>query len=98
MPDLAYPPKPRPGDRVAILSPSAGLPGLFPMPFELGLRRLRTDFGLIPVEDPTTRGMGSAHAARAADIHAAFAGPGITAGVARIGGGAPGRWLPRPHP
>ena len=86
MPDLAYPPKPRPGDRVAILSPSAGLPGLFPMPFELGLRRLRTDFGLIPVEYPTTRVMGSAPAARAADIHAAFADPGITAVIASIGG------------
>jgi muramoyltetrapeptide carboxypeptidase LdcA involved in peptidoglycan recycling len=86
MPDLAYPPKPRPGDRVAILSPSAGLPGLFPMPFELGLRRLRGDFGLIPVEYPTTRVLGSAPDARAADIHAAFADPGITAVIASIGG------------
>jgi hypothetical protein len=36
-----YPPKPRPGDRVAIVSPSAGLPEIFPAPYELGLRRLR---------------------------------------------------------
>src|SRR5260370_42586100 len=97
MPDLAYPPKPRPGDRVAILSPSAGLPGLFPMPFELGLRRLRTDFGLIPVEYPTTRVMGSAPAARAADIHAAFADPGITAVIASIGGEDESRALPPPN-
>jgi muramoyltetrapeptide carboxypeptidase LdcA involved in peptidoglycan recycling len=32
-----YPSKPRPGDRVAVLSPSAGLPELFPRPFELGI-------------------------------------------------------------
>jgi hypothetical protein len=59
MADLRYPPKPAPGDRVAILSPSAGLPGRFPLPFELGLRRLREDFGLVPVEYPTTRKMGA---------------------------------------
>lgn len=69
MPDLAYPPKPRPGDRVAILSPSSGLPGIFPRPFELGLSRLRADFGLIPVEYPTTRVMDAAPADRAAGLH-----------------------------
>lgn len=94
MPDLAYPAKPRPGDRVAILSPSSGLPGLFPRPFELGLSRLRTDFGLIPVEYPTTRVMGSAPADRAADIHAAFADPGITAVITSIGGEDEIRVLP----
>ncbi|WP_093637479.1 hypothetical protein [Streptomyces sp. 2224.1] len=45
-----YPAKPRPGDRVAVLSPSSGLPGLFPLPYELRLRRLRDDFGLEAVE------------------------------------------------
>ncbi|MFF5778631.1 hypothetical protein ACFY7Y_16990 [Streptomyces virginiae] len=35
-----YPAKPRPGDLVAVLSPSSGLPGLFPLPYELGLSRL----------------------------------------------------------
>ncbi len=74
MPDPAYPPKPRPGDRVAIVSPPSGLPGIFPLPFELGLSRLRTDFGLIPVEYPTTRVMDSAPADRAADLHAAYGG------------------------
>jgi muramoyltetrapeptide carboxypeptidase LdcA involved in peptidoglycan recycling len=86
MPDLRYPPKPVPGDRVAILSPSAGLPGRFPLPFELGLRRLREDFGLVPVEYPTTRKMGATPAERAADIHAAFADPGIAAVISSIGG------------
>jgi muramoyltetrapeptide carboxypeptidase LdcA involved in peptidoglycan recycling len=94
MPELAYPPKPRPGDRVAILSPSSGLPGVFPQPFELGLRRLRDDFGLIPVEYPTTRMMGSEPADRAADIHAAFADPHIAAVITSIGGEDEIRVLP----
>ena len=81
-----YPPKPRPGDKVAIVSPSGGLPELFPLPYELGLRRLREEFGLIPVEFPTTRVLGSAPADRAADLHAAFADPEIKAVVCSIGG------------
>jgi muramoyltetrapeptide carboxypeptidase LdcA involved in peptidoglycan recycling len=81
-----YPPKPRPGDRVAVISPSAGLPGIFPLPFELGLTRLREDFRLVPVEYPTTRRMGASPAERAADIHAAFADPGIAAVLTSIGG------------
>jgi muramoyltetrapeptide carboxypeptidase LdcA involved in peptidoglycan recycling len=84
--ELRHPPKPRPGDRVAVLSPSSGLPGLLPMPYELGLRRLREDFGLEPVEYPTTRTMGATPQARAADLHAAFADPGIKAVISSIGG------------
>jgi muramoyltetrapeptide carboxypeptidase LdcA involved in peptidoglycan recycling len=86
MPEIVYPPKVRPGGRVAVVSPSSGLPGLFPMPFELGLRRLREDFGVEPVEYPATRTMGSTPAQRAADLHAAFADPGIAAVIASIGG------------
>ncbi|MGW7098134.1 S66 family peptidase [Streptomyces sp. NPDC054838] len=86
MTDPRYPSKPRPGDRVAVLSPSSGLPGAFPLPYELGLRRLRDDFGLQPVEYPTTRTMGATPHARAADLHAAFADPGIKAVIASIGG------------
>jgi muramoyltetrapeptide carboxypeptidase LdcA involved in peptidoglycan recycling len=81
-----YPAKPRPGDRVAVLSPAAGLPGLFPQPFETGLRRLVEDFGLVPVEYPTTRRMGASPKERAADIHAAFADPTIRAVFTSIGG------------
>ena len=81
-----YPPKLGPGDRVAVLSPSAGLPELFPRPFELGLARLRDEFGLVPVEYPATRRMGASAADRAADIHAAFTDPGIAAVIASIGG------------
>ncbi|MFK4225589.1 S66 peptidase family protein [Streptomyces sp. NPDC019890] len=86
MTEPAYPPKPRPGDRIAVLSPSSGLPGLLPLPYELGLSRLRNDFGLEPVEYPTTRRMGSTPQERADDIHAAFADPDIKAVVASIGG------------
>jgi muramoyltetrapeptide carboxypeptidase LdcA involved in peptidoglycan recycling len=80
------PPKPRPGDRVAVVSPSSGLPGLFARPFELGLERLRDAFGLVPVEYPTTRRMGSRPVDRAADVNAAFADPTIAAVLSSIGG------------
>ena len=83
---LINPPKPQPGDRVAIVSPAAGLPGLFPLPYELGLKRLKNDFGLDPVEYPATRKMGSTPRERAADLHAAFADPTIKAVIATIGG------------
>ena len=86
MAEIVYPPKPAPGDRVAVLSPSAGLPAIFPAPYELGLRRLREDFGLVPVEYPATRTMGVPPAERAADLHAAFADPDIKAVIASIGG------------
>jgi muramoyltetrapeptide carboxypeptidase LdcA involved in peptidoglycan recycling len=81
-----YPPKPKPGDRVAVLSTSAGLPGLFPRPFDTGIQRLRDDFGLVPVEYPTTRRMDATAADRAADINAAFGDPEIKAIIASIGG------------
>ncbi|MEU6350515.1 S66 peptidase family protein [Streptomyces sp. NPDC047072] len=86
MTTISYPPKPVPGDRIAVISPSAGLPGLFPRPFDLGLERLRKEFGLEPVEYPTTRTMGSTPRERAADIHAAFADPDVKAVMASIGG------------
>ncbi|MFF6996988.1 S66 peptidase family protein [Streptomyces sp. NPDC008313] len=81
-----YPAKPSPGDRIAVLSPSAGLPGLFPLPYELGLRRLREEYGLEPVEYPATRRMGSTPRERADDLHAAFADPTVKAVIASIGG------------
>jgi muramoyltetrapeptide carboxypeptidase LdcA involved in peptidoglycan recycling len=86
MTKVLYPPKPRPGDKVAIVSPSAGLPELFPRPYELGLRRLREDFRLEPIEYPQTRRMGASPQDRAADLHAAFGDPDIMAVIASIGG------------
>jgi muramoyltetrapeptide carboxypeptidase LdcA involved in peptidoglycan recycling len=83
---MRYPPKPAPGDRVAVVSPSAGLPAVFPQVYELGLRRLREEFGLEPVEFPTTRVLGAPARDRARDLAAAFADPSVTAVLASIGG------------
>ncbi|MDO4684657.1 MAG: LD-carboxypeptidase [Candidatus Saccharibacteria bacterium] len=79
-------PKLKKGDKVAILSPSNGLPGLFPWVQDLGLDRIRTVFNLEPIEYPTTRRMGSSLQDRAADIMAAFGDPSIKAIIASIGG------------
>lgn len=79
-------PKLQKGDKVAILSPSNGLPGLFPWVQDLGLERIRTVFGLEPIEYPTTRRMGSSLQDRATDIMAAFSDPDIKAVIASIGG------------
>jgi muramoyltetrapeptide carboxypeptidase LdcA involved in peptidoglycan recycling len=90
----AYPTKPKPGDTVAVVSPSSGLAGVLPLPYELGLRRLRVDFGLHIVEYPTTRQMGSTPHARAADLHAAFADHDVKAVITSIGGDDQIRVLP----
>src|SRR3990170_8651221 len=73
-------------DQVAVISPSAGLPGLFPWVQDLGLERLRTVFDLVPIEYPTTRTMGSTLADRARDLHAAFSDPANKAVFTSIGG------------
>ncbi|MFD1374667.1 S66 family peptidase [Actinoplanes sichuanensis] len=75
-----------PGDRVAVLSPSFAAPALFPAVHELGLRRIRDELGLEPVEFPTTRVHGASPADRAADLTAAWADPSIRAVFATIGG------------
>ncbi|MFY1697746.1 S66 family peptidase [Solwaraspora sp. WMMA2101] len=78
--------KVRPGDRVAVLSPSAGLAAVYPHVYELGLRRLRDQLGLVPVEYPSTRAVHASPADRAADVTAAFADPDIAAVLATVGG------------
>ena len=83
---LSYPPKPKPGDKVAVLSPSRGLPEIFPLPFELGLTRLRERFGLVPVEYPGTRVLATPPRQRAQEVNAAFADPDIKAVICSIGG------------
>ncbi|MGI4742788.1 MAG: S66 family peptidase [Janthinobacterium lividum] len=74
------------GDQVAVISPSAGLPGLFPWVQELGLQRLRDVFGLVPLEYPTTRQMQAPLQARAQDVMRAFANPANKAVFTSIGG------------
>jgi muramoyltetrapeptide carboxypeptidase LdcA involved in peptidoglycan recycling len=82
---MLYPPKPQPGDRVAVLSPSNGNPSRFPHIYELGLARLRDELGLTAVEYPHTR-IQATPAERADDLHAAYADPTVTAIMATIGG------------
>ncbi|WP_344611253.1 LD-carboxypeptidase [Dactylosporangium salmoneum] len=69
-----------------MLSPSFAAPGVFPAVHEQAMRRLAETTGLIPVEFPTTRWVGAPPEARAADIDAAFADPGIRAIIAVAGG------------
>jgi muramoyltetrapeptide carboxypeptidase LdcA involved in peptidoglycan recycling len=85
-PEFSYPPKPQPGDAAAVLSPSGRAATIFPAPVDLGLTRMREDFGLRPVEYPTTRAMQASPEDRAADIHEAFADPEIKAVFTTIGG------------
>ncbi len=85
MSEVAYPPRCEPGDRVAVVSPSSALPAVYPHVHDLGLRRLREDFGLVPVEYPTTRRPSSPRD-RAADLMAAIEDPSIKAVMASIGG------------
>src|SRR5579872_6285567 len=86
MKEFIYPQKLKPHDKVAILSPSAGLPQIFPEVFELGLKRLQEIFELIPVEYPTTRVMGAKLEDKARDLHAALQDPEIKGIICSIGG------------
>jgi muramoyltetrapeptide carboxypeptidase LdcA involved in peptidoglycan recycling len=83
---FAYPPKAARGDKAAIVSPSGRAAAWFPGPLELGLERLRDELGLVPVEYPTTRATVASPAARAADLHAAWADPEVKVVIATIGG------------
>lgn len=76
----------QPGDKVAVLSPSFAAPAIFPKVFELGLQRIRNEFGLEPVEYPTTRKLNASAKERTFDLIAAFSDPEIKAVIASIGG------------
>jgi muramoyltetrapeptide carboxypeptidase LdcA involved in peptidoglycan recycling len=85
-PTLTAPPKVQRGERVAIVSPSWAGPGVFPDVHEIGMKVVRDELGLVPVEYPTTRLVGASPQARAEDLMAAFADPSIRAVLASIGG------------
>ena len=83
---MLHPPKARPGDRVAVLSPAFAAPAVSAAIHEQAMRRLTALTGLVPVEYPTTRQLGASPEARAADMNEAFADPSIRAILATIGG------------
>jgi muramoyltetrapeptide carboxypeptidase LdcA involved in peptidoglycan recycling len=85
-PPIAAPRKATAGDKVAVVSPSFAAPGFAPAVHEQALERLAQLTGLVPVEFPTTRRLGSTARDRADDLNAAFGDPGIRAVLATIGG------------
>lgn len=90
MADFITPPPLEPGDSVAIVSPASGLAATFPHVYEKGLERIRSVFGLEPVEFPTAKKDDDflyAHPEkRAEDIEEAFESPNIRGVIATIGG------------
>ncbi len=77
-------------DKVAIISPSWGGPYLFPELYEIGLRVVKDQLDLQPVEFPTARmspdELASHPERRAADINAAFSDRSIMGIISSIGG------------
>lgn len=88
----------KPDDKVAIISPSSGMPFVFPWVYKQGLERLRTIFQLEPIEFPTAcqspEYLSQNPQARADDINRAFADTSIKAIIATIGGNDQIRILP----
>ena len=78
------------GDRIAIVTPSSGLPNLFPDQFEKGLKNLESFFGFEIVEMPSCRKsireLYEHPEWRAQDINAAFLDPTIDGIISSIGG------------
>lgn len=74
------------GDKVAILSPSGDAASYFPWVVDKGIERLKIDFGLTPVEFPSTRKRLPSAKERAQDLMAAFAQKDIKAIIATLGG------------
>ena len=87
-PTLAHPPKARPGDKVAVVSPGFAAPAVAPAIHEQAMTRISEVLGLEPVEYPTTRRLDASPEDRAADLQAAFGDPEIRAVLATIGGDA----------
>ncbi|MEM9515249.1 MAG: S66 peptidase family protein [Actinomycetota bacterium] len=79
------PPKPAPGDSIAVISPSFAAPEHYPELHERALERLAASTGLVPVEYSSTRRATSARQ-RADDLNHALADPSIRAVITTIGG------------
>ena len=76
----------QPGDAVGIVSPSFVAPAVFPMEYDLGLSRLRDQFGLKPIELPHAKDPNATHADKIQDLVEAFTNPSIKAVITTLGG------------
>lgn len=87
---LTRPPALRPGDRVAVVSPSWGGAAVFPHRFDTGVAALRDLLGVEVVEMPHTRAdadwLRINPKARADDLMMAFSDPAINGVISAIGG------------
>ncbi len=95
---FAKPPRLVEEDTVAVVSPSSGLPSMFPRVYELGIRMLEQRLGLKVKEYPTARSdpdfLYRNPRARAEDVNKAFRDPDVKAIIASIGGDDSIRTLP----
>ena len=95
---LRRPPRLKAGDRLAAVTLSWGGPGAFPHRYEAGKRQLEETFEVEVVELPHTladpAAVAADPAARADDLHRAFADPDIAGIVSTIGGDDSIRILP----
>ncbi len=92
----------KPGDTVAVLSPSGAAPHRFPRVYERGLRTLQERFGLRVKEYPTARADAETLAKhpemRAQDVNRAFVDEDVQGIIASIGGDDSLRILPHLDP
>lgn len=73
-------------NKVAIVSPSSTLAGVFPWVFEQGLMRITTLFGLEPIIMPNCLNITATQKDKAADLHTAFLDKNIKAIISTTGG------------
>lgn len=88
--DYIKPKRLQAGDTIAVLSPSSGLPSIFPHIYDYGLKNLRETFGFNILEMPTAMMDDDAlyrnPKQRATDINDAFANPDVSGIITTIGG------------
>lgn len=90
MTDFILPPKLKEGDKIAVLSTSAGIKDRFPNAFDKGIERLEERFGLEPVIYPTaekdTEYLNANPEEKAEEFMEAFEDPEIKGVIAVTGG------------
>jgi muramoyltetrapeptide carboxypeptidase LdcA involved in peptidoglycan recycling len=76
----------KPGDQVAIVSPSFAASAAWPHVHELGLKRIREVFALEPIVYPVTVKLDATLAEKANDLETAFSEPEIKGVISTLGG------------